>query len=111
MAKESASRTIRLKKTENFSVLYGNPGGARYYQNGRFFTCGGKYLPIKLGGNQLPPAVRLQIDKDGGLKPIEEVQEEKVQVEDAKFACPHCDKTYKDEDWYKKHLATHEIEE
>ena len=35
---------IRLNKREPFKTLLSNPNGARYYQAGRFFNCGGCLL-------------------------------------------------------------------
>lgn len=138
MEKGKGLKTIRVNKQEEFDILYQNPGGARYHQDGKFYGVGGCYLKdqTSVSMGQLPLHVQEKILKNGGLKPYgpqkikekelfqeflesRDTKEEKIVVgkveetekEKNPYQCPHCDKSYKDKQWYDRHLATHEIDE
>lgn len=124
--------TLRLDRLKSFDVLLKNPGGARYFQEGRFYGVGGVYIEdqsrVPIG--KLPLIVQEKIMKKG-LKPYtkEELIEREIistnpeiaailerekkrmlsgEEEEGEYNCPHCDKTYKSKMHYSRHLASHE---
>lgn len=93
--------SVRLNKQEPFTVLLNNPGGARYFQNGKFFGVGGRPIKASVEEDSLPAPVRSAMSR----KPeVENKTEEKGVL----YECTKCGKTYRDKNWYDRHMATHE---